>query len=63
VPIAVDGITQAIGIRESTWEIRLVTGTLFGVATVWLAYPHLERFTAQVLTEASESRERDHESI
>ena len=41
--------------RESTWELRVVTGALFGAATVWLAYPHLERFTTQVLAEARDS--------
>jgi uncharacterized membrane protein len=62
IPIAIDGTTQALGMRESTWELRLATGALFGVATVWLAYPHLERFTSQVLLEAAESRERKHET-
>lgn len=42
-PMAVDGFTQLLGFRESTWELRLLTGTLFGVGTVWLAYPYLER--------------------
>jgi uncharacterized membrane protein len=63
IPIAIDGTTQTLGIRESTWQLRLATGALFGVATVWLAYPHLERFTALVLSEAAEDRERSHEAI
>ena len=41
-PIVVDGGTQLIGLRESTWELRVATGALFGVATVWLVYPHLD---------------------
>lgn len=41
-PMAIDGFTQLFGFRESNWTLRVVTGTLFGVATVWLAYPHLE---------------------
>jgi uncharacterized membrane protein len=36
-------ISQAIfGIRESTPFLRSLTGFLFGLANVWLAYPHLE---------------------
>jgi uncharacterized membrane protein len=41
LPIAVDGFTQLFGWRQSTWELRTLTGGLFGVATVWLAYPRL----------------------
>lgn len=42
IPIAVDGTTQLIGLRESNWWLRTVTGSLFGFACVWLAYPHVE---------------------
>lgn len=42
VPIAVDGFTQLFGWRESTWELRLITGGLFGLAAVWYVFPHLE---------------------
>jgi uncharacterized membrane protein len=63
IPIAVDGTTQALGIRESSWELRLATGTLFGVATVWLAYPHLERFSAQLLADLTDDRGQEHEAI
>lgn len=43
LPIALDGFTQLFGWRQSGWELRTLTGGLFGVATVWLAYPHLDR--------------------
>lgn len=43
VPLGIDGVTQIFGLRESTWELRLVTGVLFGVCTCWLAYPYLEQ--------------------
>jgi uncharacterized membrane protein len=43
VPIALDGGSQLLGWRESTWQLRLLTGTLFGLATVWFLYPHLDR--------------------
>jgi uncharacterized membrane protein len=42
LPIAVDGFTQLFGWRESTWELRLSTGLLFGVASAWLVLPRLE---------------------
>ncbi len=42
LPVGLDGVTQALGWRESTRELRLLTGGLFGLATVWLTYPYLE---------------------
>lgn len=42
IPMGIDGITQLIGWRESNWLLRLVTGALFGLATIWLAYPYVE---------------------
>ena len=44
-PMAVDGLTQLGGWRESIWELRLATGVLFGLASAWLLYP---RFAAMV---------------
>jgi uncharacterized membrane protein len=43
LPMAVDGLTQLAGLRESTWELRLATGALFGFGVCWLVLPHLER--------------------
>ncbi len=43
LPIAVDGTTQAFMLRESTPLLRAITGTLFGVATVWLCYPRVQK--------------------
>jgi uncharacterized membrane protein len=42
LPIAVDGFTQLFGWRESTWELRVLTGLLFGAASGWLVLPRLE---------------------
>ena len=42
LPMAVDGFTQLFGWRESTVELRTVTGALFGVASVWLIYPRVD---------------------
>lgn len=41
-PWAVDGLVQLLGFYESTWQLRTITGSLFGLATVWFAYPYLE---------------------
>lgn len=41
-PMALDGFTQLVGLRESNWWLRTVTGALFGGSSVWLAYPYLE---------------------
>ncbi len=42
LPMAADGFTQLFGWRESTWELRLLTGTLFSLAVVWYVFPHFE---------------------
>ena len=42
VPMAIDGLTQLFGLRQSDWLLRSLTGGLFGLASVWLAYPYVE---------------------
>lgn len=42
LPIAVDGGTQLLGLRTSTWQLRVLTGSLFGIGSAWLAFPYLE---------------------
>ena len=48
-PMALDGFTQLFGWRESTPELRLLTGALFGLACVWLIYPHLQAGMAEIV--------------
>jgi uncharacterized membrane protein len=43
LPMAVDGITQMFGLRESTWELRVITGTLFGLGSVWFVLPYIQK--------------------
>lgn len=43
LPLAYDGFSQLFGLRESTWEIRLITGVLFGLGSAWFALPALEK--------------------
>ncbi len=43
LPMAVDGLTQILGWRHSTFELRVITGGLFAIGSAWLVLPHLER--------------------
>jgi uncharacterized membrane protein len=43
LPLALDGTTQMFGWRESTWELRVLTGTLFGLGNVWFALPLIQK--------------------
>lgn len=54
IPIAVDGLTQLFGLRESNWWLRTLTGVLFGFASVWLAYPYVEEAMQDVIAEEHE---------
>jgi uncharacterized membrane protein len=42
VPMALDGGTQLIGLRESTPLLRMITGCILGFGSVWMLYPRLE---------------------
>ncbi|HUW15322.1 MAG TPA: DUF2085 domain-containing protein [Anaerolineae bacterium] len=48
IPMAADGISQLLGWRESDWTLRTISGLLFGFASVWLAYPHVEMAMSDV---------------
>lgn len=54
LPMAVDGGTQLLLLRESTWLLRVVTGGLVGIAAVWLLYPHLETAFAEIREQVSD---------
>jgi uncharacterized membrane protein len=41
-PMAIDGFTQLFGLRESTWELRLLTGSLFAFGVMWFSLPRLD---------------------
>ena len=47
-PMALDGFTQLFGLRESTWELRVITGALFALSLVWVGFPYLERGFAEI---------------
>lgn len=56
-PIAIDGGSQFIGAlpflgalaRESSPLLRTLTGALFGVMNVWMAYPYIEESMGEVM--------------
>jgi uncharacterized membrane protein len=56
IPIAVDGLTQLVGWRESNWWLRTVTGAIFGAASVWLAYPYVENAMQEVIEAETQPR-------
>ncbi len=56
LPIAIDGGTQLIGLRESNWLLRTVTGAIFGVACVWIAYPYIDDAMQDVIRTESARR-------
>lgn len=41
IPMAWDGGTQLVGWRESTWELRTLTGMVFGLGVCWFVLPIL----------------------
>jgi uncharacterized membrane protein len=53
VPMGIDGTTQLFGLRESNWQLRVITGALFGLASVWLAYPYLEEGMREIRDEVN----------
>ncbi|MEM4389860.1 MAG: DUF2085 domain-containing protein [Candidatus Micrarchaeia archaeon] len=49
VPIAVDGVTQLLGLRESTNALRLLTGGLIGVVMPLYIIPILNQIWQSIL--------------
>jgi uncharacterized membrane protein len=43
IPMALDGFTQMFGLRESNWELRLLTGALFGLGAILFTFPAMQR--------------------
>lgn len=51
LPMLVDGFGQLLGFWSSTWQSRVITGGLFGIACIWLAYPYLQQGMQEVYDE------------
>lgn len=58
VPMGIDGVTQLVGVRESTPLLRVITGTLFGVGSAWLILPYVQEAMADLYRQTSEQLER-----
>lgn len=56
LPMALDGFSQLFGWRESTPPLRVLTGSLFSVASVWLIYPRVELLLDRLVIGRSASR-------
>jgi uncharacterized membrane protein len=54
VPMAIDGSTQLIGLRESIPLLRMLTGGLLGFASVWMLYPRLQEAFDEVRWQANQ---------
>lgn len=55
LPMAYDGVTQMFGLRESTWELRVITGTLFGLGNMWFALPFIQKTLQQALLDSGQT--------
>jgi len=58
LPMAIDGTGQLFGLWESSWVSRVVTGTLFGISSVWLLYPYIAEPMAQLVVETEAKWQR-----
>lgn len=68
VPMGIDGVWQLftsplalapfLPTHESTPELRVITGVLFGIATVWLIFPRVEIAMRETLAQAQSQYER-----
>jgi len=56
VPIAVDGLTQLFGLRESNYILRVVTGILFGWSSAWLFAPYLRSAMDEIVRTSMRAR-------
>ena len=41
-PVVIDGMAVGAGIYDGNLAMRLITGSLFGIAVIWMLYPRFE---------------------
>ncbi|MBU0491824.1 MAG: DUF2085 domain-containing protein [Chloroflexi bacterium] len=51
IPMAIDGGSQYLGWRESTWWLRVLTGSIYGAGLVFFFYPLLDLLLTRALVE------------
>lgn len=56
LPMAWDGLTQMFGLRQSTWELRALTGTLFGLASIWFIFPLVHKTLMETTLEQPQTQ-------
>jgi len=61
-PLVLDGVTQLLGLRLSTWQLRTASGLLASGATVWMVYPYLEEGFRDIRTSAKSQLGRAQEA-
>lgn len=60
LPMAWDGVTQMFGWRESTMELRVLTGTIFGLANIWFVLPLIQKTLDETPTSSNTSAALQH---
>ncbi len=48
VPMAADGLSQMLGLRESYWLLRSITGFLFSTSLAWTLWPRIQHAMDEV---------------
>ncbi len=55
LPMAVDGISQMWGLRDSNLSLRLITGVLFGLSVTWTLVPRVDAAMRHVAAELQDA--------
>lgn len=58
VPIAIDGTTQALGLRESDNFLRIITGAIIGVALPFYILPMLNSLCSFILEKVQKGKKK-----
>ena len=68
MPMAIDGLWQLmtsplyllqfLPLHESTPELRMITGALFGIGSVWLVFPYVDRAMREAYVDAQQQYAR-----
>ncbi len=59
VPMGIDGLLQLVGLHDSNWILRTLTGAIFGVGSVLFAYPYLDEGMRDVRNSITKKRQEE----